>query len=162
MEDHNLYQELKDLIAKEVPKEILEKEGYAIEDVINSLKCTQNEFCPNMSLIEIFQQEILYYKNFGRSALDSNYCGKSIAINNKPVWKHYPGGHLECNPTGRTTYRELRDLLNRMSDFQLDCDVTIEDPYNEPFNIVKGELTICGPEHKLVDFYPTIRILYKD
>ena len=70
--------------------------------------------------------------------------------------------HLECNPTGRITYRTLRYLLNQMSEFQLDCDVTIEDPlhYVDDPECFAGELTICGSEHSsLDDFHPTIRYL---
>jgi len=67
--------------------------------------------------------------------------------------------HLECPPTGRITYRTLRYLLSQMSEFQLDCDVTIEDPFEDP-ECFAGELTICGSEHdSLDDFHPTIRYL---
>jgi hypothetical protein len=66
--------------------------------------------------------------------------------------------HLECSPTGRITYRQLRDKLNQMSEEQLDMDVTIEIAWDD--ECFAGELTICGPEHgSLDDFHPTIRTL---
>lgn len=69
--------------------------------------------------------------------------------------------HLECSPTGRITYRKLRDLLNQMSEEQLDMDVTIELPWDHGEDeCIAGELTICGPTHEVLDdFHPTIRAL---
>lgn len=57
----------------------------------------------------------------------------------------------------RITYRTLRELLNRMSDEQLDCDVTVEDAYeNECY---PAELRISGPNHdSLDDNHPIIYI----
>jgi len=66
--------------------------------------------------------------------------------------------NLECPPTGRITYRKLRELLNQMSEEQLDMDVTIEIAWED--ECIAGELTICGVDHGVLDdYHPTIRTL---
>jgi len=48
------------------------------QKVIDSLKTTQSNFCPNLSLAEIWEQEKEYYFKYGMSAFDCGYCGLSI------------------------------------------------------------------------------------
>lgn len=57
---------------------------------------------------------------------------------------------------GRMTYRELFEVLKTLTDEQLDCDVTVEDNYeNECY---AGSFDICGPNHNfLEDNHPVIR-----
>lgn len=48
------------------------------------------------------------------------------------------------------TYRDLLKRLQELSPEQLDCDVTIEDPYPDECYPVK-EFRICDTEHKSLD-----------
>jgi len=49
----------------------------------------------------------------------------------------------------RYTYRVLRELLNKMTDEQLNCDVTIEDGIAD--ECFSGELRITDNEHDHLD-----------
>lgn len=47
------------------------------------------------------------------------------------------------------TYRELLDRLSSLSDEQLNCKVTIEDPHQDEF--YPAELRICGEDRSILD-----------
>jgi hypothetical protein len=49
----------------------------------------------------------------------------------------------------KITYKTLLALLKRMTDEQLDCDVTIYDDVADEY--MAGELLICGPSHGVLD-----------
>lgn len=48
------------------------------------------------------------------------------------------------------TYRELLERLSSLSDEQLNCTVTIEDPYQDEC-FPAAELRICGEDHDSLD-----------
>lgn len=55
----------------------------------------------------------------------------------------------------RITYRQLRTMLNALTEEQLDCDVTVEDEYEE--ECYAAEFKICGSEHdSLEENHPVI------
>lgn len=57
----------------------------------------------------------------------------------------------------RITYKTLLNLLNRMSDEQLDCDVTIYDDVADEY--LPGEMLICGHQHDVLDDgHPYLRV----
>ena len=62
--------------------ERLEERNQTVDDVIESLKVTQFEFCPEKTLLEIFEQENEYYLQHGMSAFDCGYCGKELSTSN--------------------------------------------------------------------------------
>jgi|SRR5690606_9162538 len=101
------------------------------------------------------EEELQYTGGFMTAVLKGDYAEayKRADGFNKAILSH-----LIIDPTGRLTYRELGKLINQMSEEQLEMDVIIEDPWeNESF---AGELTICGPEHEVLDdFHPTIRMI---
>ena len=68
--------------------------------------------------------------------------------------------NLNCAPTGRLTYRQLGELIGKMSDSQLDCDVTIED--NSIDECYAAELLICDEDHQLDNFHPVIGFIWED
>ena len=56
------------------------------------------------------------------------------------------------------TYRELLERLSSLSDEQLNCTVTIEDPYED--ECFPAKLRICGEDHSSLDEdHPVIYIV---
>jgi hypothetical protein len=56
------------------------------------------------------------------------------------------------------TYRELLERLSSLSDEQLNCNVTVEDPYED--ECFPAELRICGEDHSSLDEdHPVIYIV---
>lgn len=49
----------------------------------------------------------------------------------------------------RITYRQLRTMLNALTEAQLDCDVTVEDSYED--ECYTADFRICGNEHDSLD-----------
>ena len=55
------------------------------------------------------------------------------------------------------TYREMLDMFGNLTDRQLDCDVTVEDPFNE--ECYPADFRICSKDHdKLDEDHPVIFI----
>jgi len=61
-------------------------------------------------------------------------------------------------PTGRLTYRRLKQLLDKFNKEQLDKDVTVELPYEGEY--FAGELLITSDNNPVLDdYHPVIRLI---
>ena len=69
--------------------------------------------------------------------------------------------NYETNPTGRITYRELKEHIEKFSEEQLNMDVTVEIPDPENGNeCYAAELRICDYNHDtLDDWHPVLFII---
>lgn len=76
MKEKNL---LIEQINVEVPESIL-SEKPALE-IVRELERTQLNFCPNLSLEQIWEQEKEYYKQHGMGAFDCGYARRKLALN---------------------------------------------------------------------------------
>lgn len=54
-------------------EEMIKQFNLTIRDIVSQTMITQDNFCPNLTLVEIFKQEIPYYKTKGMNAFDSGY-----------------------------------------------------------------------------------------
>jgi len=70
--------EVKQKMEASIPAEVLEKEGMTIYDCLSSLLLTQNEFLPEMPLIDVWEkQEKDSFIKYGMSHFDAGYCGRN-------------------------------------------------------------------------------------
>lgn len=62
----------------------------------------------------------------------------------------------------RMTYRQMAKIIDRLSNEQLDCDVTVEIPEEEGSECYPADFRICGIAHdSLDDGHPVIYVNYE-